>query len=110
MQIVALRIISLSEIAKVVPDITMQWIDDNQREFLTMLYDLGVNTRQPVEVQDNVWHYNFFREATVCTRWVGNERTDEQWISSGYASQAAIDKSKGSSLLIDLYRLKGQAE
>ena len=109
MQIIALRFVSMSELVKVLPDITYDWIDENPTAFSLMLYELGVNTNQSIEVQE-LYHYNFFREAVFCKRWVGNERTDETWLKRGYASQAAKDKSKDSKLLIDLYRLKGEVE
>ena len=110
MQITALCIVSISEIAKVIPDITYDWIDNNKSKFMDMLYDLGMNVTQPIEYQPTIRHKNRFNEIVVCDRYVGNERTDKEWVSSGYASEAALDKSKNNRLLIDLYRLKGQVE
>jgi len=46
----------------------------------------------------------------TCDRFVGNERTDKEWIESGYASREAKDKSSGSKLLTDIYRQKGMVE
>lgn len=112
MEISALKFISLSEIAKVIPDITYEWVDQNKPKFMQMLHELGCNVQNEnsIEVQEDLLHRNFFGEIVQCTRWVCNERTDDEWVKSGYASQAAIDKSKNSALLIDLYRLKGQVE
>jgi hypothetical protein len=110
MQITALCIVSVSEIAKVRPDITYKWIEENNHEFLDMLNDLGMNTAQPIELQREIQHKNRFNEIVICDRYVGNQRTDKLWINSGYASVEAKDKASGNKLLKDLYRLKGQVE
>lgn len=110
MQIAALIYVSMSELAKVKPDITYDWVDNNKEEFRTILHDLGMNVNQPIDLQGNIQHRNRFNEITTCTRWVGNERTDKEWVESGYASQAAIDKASGNKLLADLYRLRGAVE
>lgn len=110
MNIAALCIVSVSELAKVKPEITYDWIEDNRDEFLDILYSIGMNTKQPVERQENLHHRNRFNELVVCDRYVGNERTDPEWIKSGYASQEAKDKATGSKLLADLYRLRGAVE
>jgi hypothetical protein len=108
--IVALCIISESEITKVLPDYHYSFEFDKPNEFKAMLHELGVDTNQPYERQDNVMHRNRFNEIVHCSRWVGNERTDEEWINSGYASREAIDKSSGSKILESLYREKGLTE
>jgi hypothetical protein len=107
MQITALTIISVSELAVVNPDITYDWIEKNNHAFLDMLHELGMNTKQPIEKQENVLHKNRFDKIVQCDRYVGSERWDIDWVQSGYASQAAIDKSKGNTMLTDLYRLRG---
>ena len=40
----------------------------------------------------------------------GYERTDKEWIESGYASREAKDKASNNRLLNDLYRMKGYLE
>lgn len=74
-----------------------------------ILYDLGMDTNLPYEEQ-HVLHRNNFDEISHCLRWVGDERTDAEWINSGYASDAAKDKASGNVLLADLYRTKGKIE
>jgi len=110
MNIAALCIVSVSELAKVKPEITYDWIDENRNEFMDMLYEIGMNTSQPIEKQENLQHRNRFNEVVISDRYVGNERTDKEWINSGYASQEAKDKATGSKLLADLYRLRGAVE
>lgn len=108
MEIAALMYISMSELQMAKPDITYQWIEENNHEFLDMLESLGMNTRVPFDRQENVIHTNRVGKVVQCDRWVGNERVDSNWVQSGYASRAAIDKAKGNKLLVDLYRQKGE--
>jgi len=110
MRIAALCFVSISEIAKVRPTITYDWIDNNPEQFKQMLHELGMETRQNIEKQENIQHRNRFEEIVTCDRYVGNERTDKEWLNSGYATQAAKDKATGSKLLTDLYRLRGAVE
>ena len=104
--IAALVYVSASELAKVM-DFSYEWADENRKEFEGILFGLGIDTSVPYEEQREVWHRNRFNEVVFCDRYVGNERIDKEWIESGYASQEAKDKAKGSKLLDDLYRLKG---
>lgn len=107
LNIIALRYISLSEIQKTNPEITLAWIENNPEQFKVILFELGLDTSIPWDWQENIPHRNFFNEVVTCDRWVGNERTDKVWIESGNASLEAKDKSKGNKLIIDLYRQRG---
>lgn len=103
--IVALSIISESEIIKVMPNYSCEF-ENNQDEFKKFLFSLGMDTHKPFQRQDGLQHRNKFNEVVVCSRWVGEERIDSDWISTGYASKEAIDKASGSRILEDLYRSK----
>lgn len=103
--IVALCIISESEIIKVLPNYS--YLYEEESTFPAFLYSLGMDVSKPYTRQDALQHRNRFNEIVVCSRWVGEERTDEQWINSGYASREAIDKASGSKILESLYREKG---
>ena len=107
MQIAALCYVSMSELARAMPDITYEWIENNNHLFLDMLEGLGMSTKQPIERQITVQHKNRLGEVVICDRFVGLERTDKEWISSGYASVEAIDKSKHNRILVDLYAQRG---
>ena len=109
LQIAAVCIISLSEIQTVKPEITEEWIKDNEDEFDKLLYGLGMDIRYPYETQD-VQHRNRFGNVISCPRYVGNERYDMEWVNSSYASCAAIDKSKNNYLLTDIYASRGEVE
>jgi len=74
MQITALTTISVSELAKVIPEILYKWIEDNRKEFEKILWDLGMNVNQPIEYQQDVQHRNRFDEIVTCDRYVGNSR------------------------------------
>ena len=108
MEIAAISYISMSELAMVKPDITYDWIVENNHAFLDMLNGLGMDTTMPIERQQDVMHKNKLGKTVTCDRWVGNELTTKEWVNSGYASQAAIDKSKNNKILLDLYRQKGE--
>jgi len=107
MQIAALCYVSMSELAKAMPDITYEWIEQNNHKFLDLLEGLGMNTKQPIERQFTLQHKNRLGEVVICDRFVGLERTDKAWVESGYASREAIDKSKSNGILIDLYAQRG---
>ncbi len=110
MSIIALCIVSASEIALVKPDFSYQWADENKKEFDEMLYQLGMDMQAPIERQETVQHKNRLGKVVITDRWVGYERTDREWINSGYASREAKDKSLNNALLNDLYKGKGLTE
>jgi hypothetical protein len=104
-KITALIYVSASELAKVIPDFTYDMLKG--KALNDILYSLGMDTDSSIECQETIPHRNRFGESVICDRWVGNERTDSEWIASGYASREAIDKSLGNKLLDDLYRMRG---
>lgn len=107
-RICAVCIISESEIAKVIPDYSKEFSE--RAEFIDFLYGLGIDTSKNIIRQDALQHRNRFGEIVICSRWVGNERTDKEWIKSGYASKEAIDKATGGRILEDIYRTKNLTE
>lgn len=107
--IVALCIISESEIVKVMPNYSSEF-EDRDEEFKDFLYSLGMNVYRPYQRQDALQHRNRFNQIVTCSRWVGEERLDEAWIKSGYASRSAIDKASGSKLTEDIYRARYETE
>jgi hypothetical protein len=107
--IVALCIISESEIIRVMPNYSAEF-EFKDEEFKDFLYSLGMDVDKPYQRQDALQHRNRFNEIVVCSRWVGNSRLDEKWINSGYASREAIDKASGSKLTEDLYRARYETE
>lgn len=107
--IVALCIISESEIVKVMPNYSSEF-ENRDEEFKDFLYSLGMNVDRPYQRQDGLQHRNRFNQIVVCSRWVGEERLDEAWIKSNYASRSAIDKASGSKLTEDIYRARYETE
>lgn len=108
--IVATVIISESEIKKVMPDYNSKFEEDHPAKFKLMMYSLGADITKNYDRQDFIQHRNRFNEVVTCSRWVFQERLDEQWIKSGYASREAIHKAGGSKLIEQLYREKGLTE
>ena len=107
--IIALVYISQSELWTVNPLYTEEWVRNNPQQLEPVLYDLGLDVNQPYETQFNT-HRNRFGNINSCTRFVGNERLDQDWIDSEYSSQEAQDKASGSNLVKDLYSLRGMTE
>ena len=104
--IVADIIISESEIAKVMPEYSYQLEEKEPKKFKEIMYSLGMDVNQIYLRQDAIQHRNRFNEVVVCSRWVGRERIDSDWLTSGYASKQAIDKASGSKILESMYREK----
>lgn len=102
--IVALCIISESELVKVLPNYTAEQSD--LPSFKELLWSLGLDIQRPYQRQDGLQHRNRFNELVVCSRWVGEERIDPDWLKQGYASKEAIDKASGCRILEDIYRRK----
>lgn len=107
--IVALCIVSESEIIKILPNYSSEF-ESREEEFKEFLYSLGLDVYKPYLRQDALQHRNRLNEIVVCSRWVGSERLDAAWIDSGYASRAAIDKASGSRLTEDIYRARYETE
>lgn len=103
--IVAMCVISESELAEVIPNYSREF--EEAPGFSKILYNLGMDTDYKVETQDGLWHRNRLNKVVLCRRFVGSERTDKDWITSGYASVEAKDKASGSRLLEDVYRARG---
>lgn len=103
-KILALVYISSSEINKIISDWNENFCTEHHGLFTKMLHELGMDTSKPIEQQENLQHRNRFDEVVICTRWVGHERSDVEWIKSGYASQEALDRNKNSRLLDSSYR------
>lgn len=105
--IIALTIVSASDVAKVYPEFTYEYMRTNKKEFEEILFNFGMNIYKMYEIQENVVHRNLEGKVVQCDRFVGDERLDEAWLASNYASNEAWDKASGSNLLNDLYRFKG---
>lgn len=101
--IVATVIVSESELRKAY-NLSEPVVEDSK--FASILYNMGMDVSLTVTRQDGLWHRNRLNEIALCSRWIGEERQDSEWINSGYASQEAKDKAKCNRMLDDLYRSK----
>jgi len=104
--IVATVIISESEIKQAIPDYDASFESEKPTYFRKILYELGLDTTLTFIRQDGLWHRNRLNEKVLCSRYVGEERQDDDWIKSGYASQEAVDKYSRNKILEDMYRTK----
>lgn len=107
--IIALVYVSLSELQTINPMYTEEWVDNNEQQLLGVLHGLGLDTKLQYERQIET-HRNRFGNVNTCSRFVGNERLDDEWINSEYSSQEAKDKKLGNKLVFDMYRLRGMTE
>lgn len=98
----AVVVVSESELAKVIPNWETEASTENPDWFTSLLYGMGIDTSKPVERQDDLIHRNNFGKVVQCTRWVGVERLDKEWISSPYASREAKNEASGSKMVRDL--------
>lgn len=103
-----LRIISESELQR-----HPSWRSDAPEaypdDFKTLLWNLGCDTIQGIETQMNT-HRNIFGEVVTCRRWVCFERSDKEWLESGYCTREALNEYSGSSLLADLTGVRRRKE
>ena len=104
--IYAVSYVSESELMLLDSKYDSSWEDDQPNKFKNMLWSLGLDSRYDFKRIDGIQHRNKLNKVVACSRWIGNERTDDEWIKSGYASQEAIDKAKNSPLLDSLYKEK----
>jgi len=96
--------VSESEIILGYPEYTASLETDNPKVFQGILFSLGLNVEQEYTRLDCVMHRNRLNQQVTCARWYGSERSDEQWIKSGYASKAAKDRDLNNNLLDESYR------
>lgn len=101
-------LISETEVAMAYPEYTSDWLVENIDDLKTVLWDLGMDTKnENFTLSEVVQHRNRLNQVVTSGRYVGVERSCEEWLKSGYASQSAIDKARNSQLTDDLYRMKG---
>lgn len=98
--------ISESEIAALYPDYSYSWLENDIEKLKGILFDLGADVNQHWEYQEPTQHRNRLNKVVTCGRYFCQERLDDEYIKSGFASQAAKDKAKNSRLLDDLYKQK----
>lgn len=98
----AVVVVSESELAKVIPDWSMEFVNKRFDAFKQILWDLGLDVYKPWEQQEGLVHRNRLNEVVWCNRWVGVERLDKEWIESGYCSREAKNESSGSQMVKDL--------
>lgn len=104
--IAAVMHVSESEIYAAYPEYVADWETTKPTFFSNMLWNFGLNTKQEYVRQDGLQHRNRLGKVVTCSRWYGSERNDDEWLKGGYASQAAIDRSKNNHILDDSYRIR----
>ncbi len=115
--IAALRYISMQDLHEFDNSITEMYLQqhkDGVKALSEVLWMLGLDTNQPFEHQVNTHRSMLINRVPPVdytgSRFVGYERTDKEWLESGFASQEAKDKASGSKLVAALYQSKGLTE
>lgn len=104
--IVAYCIISESELKIAYPEYSKDWETETPTVFKNILYNLGLDSTLTFHRQDGLWHRNRLNQVVLCSRYIGEERQDKEWIESGYASTEAKDKASKNKILEDMYRTR----
>lgn len=108
--IAAYCIVSESDINYAVHDYHSNWEFKQQDKLKNILHNFGMDINRVIEVQRNLRHVNRQNQVVQCNRFVGFERLDEEWLSSGNASREAQDKASGNKMVEDRYRMRGLTE
>jgi hypothetical protein len=103
-----LRIISESEL-QLIQGWRYDAPEEHAEDFKQLLWNLGCNVHSGIELQSNT-HRNNLGNVVSCRRWVCFERSDKEWLESGYASRDALNEYSGSSLLVDLVGARRRKE
>lgn len=61
-------------------------MSDNMTEFYDLLWELGFNTNDELEFQEVYCRSRIDHRIICLGRWVGFERTDEEWLNSKYCT------------------------
>lgn len=59
-------------------------------EFKDALYFLGLQLNPHLKIQDSCQHVTIDGQRTFNFRFIGEERNDKEWLTSGFASEEAI--------------------
>lgn len=101
-------LVSETEIALAYPEYDSSWLVENIDDLKTVLWDFGMDTvNENFTLSEVVQHRNRLGRIVTSGRYVGQERSDEEYLNSGYASESARDKARNSRMTDDLYRMKG---
>ena len=99
--------ISESEIILANNEYTYEDFTKNPKKYHEVLYSLGLDTNFNFVFQPTCLHRNQLNKVVICGRFYGDERTDNEWITSGYASRAAKDKASNCRLVDEMYAQRG---
>lgn len=95
----AVMFVSESELLLADSNYEASWLNTNKDKLFDMLHNLGLDINRDLEYQDITQHRNRLNQVVTCGRYSGLERTDTEWINSGYASRAAKIAASGCKLL-----------
>ncbi|MCK9530414.1 MAG: hypothetical protein M0R77_07625 [Gammaproteobacteria bacterium] len=71
-----------------IPEVKDILLADDLTETYNLLYDVGFDINKEIYVE-SCYHRTIYKEVVYAPRFVGEERLDDSWINSGYASEEA---------------------
>lgn len=89
--------------------------DDQIKDDVLLLYlwELGIDVENFAVVEQVIWHRPLSAPTNspiYATRWIGQERTDKEWIDSGFASkEARLATANFSDLATEIEKLGRQS-
>jgi len=79
------RAISMEDL-RAVPEAYKVFMEGSHQDFMDLLYSIGFDTKKDIEVE-TVFHRPMVHSREVaCPRWIGEERSDPEWMASPYCT------------------------
>ena len=103
---------TLNELQVLVPNLKKEHLtskDENiKKHIIKMFWHLGCDATETIEIQEDVVCRNRFGKVDDSLRVIVNERLDQAWVESKYASEFAKLYTKDVGVMKDIDRLRNR--
>lgn len=103
---------TLNELQALVPSLRKEHLtskDENiKKHIIKMFWHLGCDATEAIEIQEDVVCRNRFGKVDDSLRVIVNERLDQAWVESKYASEFAKLYTKDVGVMKDIDRLRNR--
>ena len=103
---------TLNELQTLVPSLRKEHLlskDENiKKHIIKMFWHLGCDATEGIEIQEGVVCRNRFNQVDDSARVIVNERLDQVWVESKYASEFAKLYTKDVGVMNDIDRLRNR--
>lgn len=103
------KAVSEDDIKSIIEGFDVSWLKTHQNDARVLLWNLGIDTDYGIEEQKGLTHRSVLNGITDCTRIVGQERIDREWLKSGHASLEAKEFTNDPTMAQELRKLKNQS-